>query len=198
MTRAPALMAFGLALALAGCGSTPPTRFYGLTPVTTSGGARTAGTLVLGIGPVELPKTLDRPQIVTRSGQNEFLLGELDQWAEPLADNITAVLSENLAVLVPARRVTTYPWDRSAEIDYQLTAKVLRFDRSVGGDAVLKLRWSLKSPTNENELLARETSYSKKPAGDDYKATVEAMNFLLGQFSRDAATAVRGLREGGM
>ena len=180
--RSPIVLCLALLL-LAGCGSTPPTKFYGLAPVSAPKAARNAaaeGQLVLGIGPVELPKTLDRPQIVTRRGQNEFYLAEFDHWAEPLEDNVPQVLSENLAVLVPAKRTVIYPWDRSAEVDYQVVVKVLRFDRSQGGDAVLKVRWGLKSPTNENELLARDTSYAKRPAGEDTKATVEAMNFVLG------------------
>jgi uncharacterized lipoprotein YmbA len=195
MKRCPALFAIAVLLLTAGCGSTP-TRFYTLTPVSAERPSHPAAghDLTLGVGPVELPKSLDRPQIVTRRGQNEFDLGEFDQWAEPLQENVTQVLAENLSVLVPAQRVAVYPWDRSKEIDYQVLVKVLRFDRSAGGDAVFKARWSLKSPTNENELLARETSYAKRPAGEDYKATVEAMNFVLGEFSRDVAAAVRGLR----
>jgi uncharacterized lipoprotein YmbA len=197
MKRIPVLCSITLLLLAAGCGSTP-TRFYTLSPLSDGGPARTApGTeLTLGLGPVELPKSLDRPQIVTRRGQNEFDLGEFDHWAEPLEDNVTAVLAENLAVLLPAQRVVVYPWDRSKDIDYQVVVKVLRFDRSIGGDAVLQVRWSLKSPTNENELLARETRYAKRPAGEDYQATVAAMNQVLNDFSRDVAAAVQGLRGG--
>lgn len=197
MKRRTALFSLALLLLAAGCGSTP-TRFYALSPLSDGGPARTApGTeLTLGLGPVEIPKSLDRPQIVTRRDQNEFDLGEFDHWAEPLEDNVTAVLAENLAVLLPAQRVVVYPWDRSKDIDYQVVVKVLRFDRSIGGDAVLQVRWSLKSPTNENELLARETRHAKRPAGEDYQATVAAMNQVLNDFSRDVAAAVRGLRGG--
>lgn len=197
MKRCPALFAIAVLLLAAGCGSTP-TRFYALTPLPAEGRSNpgTGQVLALGVGPVELPKSLDRPQIVTRRGQNEFDLGEFDQWAEPLQDNITEVLAENLAGLVPARPVAVYPWDKSKEIDYQVVVKVLRFDRSQGGDAVLKARWSIKSPTNEYELLTRETTYTKRPAGAEYTATVEAMNSVLGEFSRDIAAAVRKLRAG--
>lgn len=197
MKRIPALAFIALLVLAAGCGS-PPTKFYTLAPISGLPKASTAvgEDLTLGVGPVELPKSLDRPQIVTRRGQNEFDLGEFDQWAEPLHENVTQVLAENLAVLLPAKRVAVYPWDRAVEIDYQVVVKMLRFDRSQGGDAVLKARWSLKSPTNENELLAKETSYAKRPAGDDYKSTVEAMNAVLAEFSRDVANAVKGLGNG--
>jgi len=79
-----------------------------------------------------------------------------------------------------------------------VVVKVLRFDRSQGGDAVLKARWTLKSPTNDKELLARETRYTRRPAGEDYQATVESMNLLLADFSRDVAAALRGIKGGGL
>ena len=195
MKRCLALLLTLSLLLAAGCGSTP-TRFYALTPLSASGPSTPAsGTDVsLGVGPVEIPKALDRPQIVTRRGRNEFHLAEFDQWAEPLEDNVTQVLAENLSVLLPASRVTVYPWDRSTDIDYQVVVKVLRFDRSAGGDAVLKARWSITGPTPENARLTGEFSHNKRPAGDEYRATVEAMNQLLGEFSREVAAAIRGLR----
>ncbi len=181
-------------LSIAGCSSSPPTRFYTLTPLSTSKGTATGTGLAMGLGPVDLPKSMDRPQIVTRTGENELKLGDFDRWAEPIQDNFTQVLAENLSILPPSPKVLLYPWSRSAEIDYQVSVRVIRFDRAQGGDAVLKVRWSILSPTNENELLARESSYAKHPAGEDYKATVEAMNQALNDFSRDVSAAVAGLR----
>ena len=184
-------------LSLAGCGS-EPTRFYSLAPMSApaSKGSAAGTGLVIGLGPVELPKSMDRPQIVTRSSENELKLGEFDRWAEPIEDNVTQVLAENLAILPPGPKVRVYPWSRSTEIDYQVVVKVTRFDRWAGGDAVLKARWSVLSPANENELISRESSYARHPAGPDYKATVEAMNQALNDLSRDVAAALQGLRGG--
>ena len=75
---------------------------------------------------------------------------------------------------------------------------MLRFDRNKGGDAVLKARWALKSPSNDHELLARETRYTRRPAGEDYKATAESMSRLLADFSRDVAAALRGIKSCGL
>jgi uncharacterized lipoprotein YmbA len=196
----PSLFALVLAalLSMAGCGS-QPTRFYTLAPLSASAANSAAsGTgLAVGLGPVDLPKSMDRPQIVTRSGANELVLGEFDRWAEPIQDNVIQVLAENLALLLPTQKVLLYPWSRSTELDYQVVARVVRFDRAAGGDAALKVRWSVLSPASGgNELLARESNYAQRPAGPDYKATVEAMNQALNDFSRDVAAAVAGLRGG--
>lgn len=199
MKRRSTLLPIAVLLLATACGSAP-TQFYTLTPLAGSAAASASAAPgpSVGVGPVELPKALNRPQIMTRKGQNEFDLGELDQWAEPLDENVTQVLAENIATLLPTQRMTVYPWDRSKAIDYQVVVKVLRFDRNQGGDAVLKARWALKSPSNDKELLARETRYTRRPAGEDYQATVESMNRLLADFSRDVAAALRGIKGRGL
>lgn len=179
-----------LALLAAGC-SSPPTRFYVLSPLAESGRSVNAHEIAIGVGPVELPDYLDRPQIVTRSGQNRLELAEFDNWAEPLQDNVSQVLAENLAALLPSKRVALYPWKRATLVDYQLAAKIIRFDRSEGGEAVLHVRWSILAGDG-SLLFDRESRYREQPAGSGIEATVAAMNKILGQFSRDAAEAVAG------
>ena len=89
----------------AGCSRTAPARFYMLSDLR---GASEAGApmatqspcLTLGIGPIEMPDYLDRPQIVTQLGPNELHLGDFDQWAEPLGKTFMRTLSDNLASLL--------------------------------------------------------------------------------------------------
>ena len=70
------LMAVMLAI-MAGCATTPPSRFYILEPVKTDAAAQPSEpATAVGVGPVELPKYLDRPQIVVRSGANELFYDE--------------------------------------------------------------------------------------------------------------------------
>ncbi|AAU90523.1 putative lipoprotein [Methylococcus capsulatus str. Bath] len=182
------------ALLLTGCGTSPDTRFYVLSAVQEPARALAGQEreIALGVGPVELPEYLDRPQIVTRRDPNELQLAEFDKWAESLKDGVTQVLAENLATRLPSRKVVTYPWKRSAQVDYQLVVKVTRFEGS-GGEAVLSVRWSVSSGDGKTELLVRESRYAEPAAGTDYRATVAAMNRALARFSRDVAEAVRSL-----
>ena len=54
--------------ALAGCATTPPSRFYILSPVTADAATQPAGpATAIGVGPVDLPKYLNRPQIAMPS-----------------------------------------------------------------------------------------------------------------------------------
>src|SRR6266540_6222252 len=94
-------------IGLGACASTP-SRFYILNtlPVSemTPATAAERGP-VIGVGPITLPKYLDRPQIVTRASRNQLTLGEFDRWAESLQENFSSVLVENLALLIPTDHI---------------------------------------------------------------------------------------------
>jgi uncharacterized protein len=94
-------------LGLGACASTP-SRFYVLNTLpaseTVPATAAERGP-VIGVGPITLPKYLDRPQIVTRASRNQLALGEFDRWAEPLQDNVLRVLAQNLMLLIPTDHI---------------------------------------------------------------------------------------------
>jgi len=185
----------GACLALLGGCSSPATRFYVLSALPAPTAANAGMEVALGLGPVELPDYLDRPQIVTRTGQNELSLAEFDRWGESLKDNATEVLAENLAVLLPSKKISVYPWKRSVSVNYQVVVKIIRFDRGEGGETVLRTRWRILNGEGE-ELLSRESRYAETVSGEGYAATVAAMNRTLAQFSREVALAIGGLKGG--
>lgn len=183
---------FAAVLMLIGCTSPEP-RFYVLSPLAPTNAAATS-EIAVGVGPVQFPDYLDRPQIVTRRDRNELEISDFERWAEPLQRNSTQVVAENLSSLLPSKRIIVYPWKRSAGIDYQVTIGVTRFDRRVDGESVLEARWAILDGEGRNELLTRRQRYSEMPTGRDYPATVAAMERTLLRLTRDIADALRSLR----
>jgi uncharacterized protein len=181
-------------LGLGACASTP-SHFYVLN--TLSASETVPATVaergpVIGVGPITLPKYLDRPQIVTRASRNQLALGEFDRWAEPLQDNISRVLAENLARLIPTDQVLLQAWPRSATLDYQVTVEVLQFDGWLGGESTLLARWSILDGA-EHELFNRMVHLHAPTGGRDYEAMVVVMNQMIETLSRDIATAIQRL-----
>ena len=181
-------------LGLGACASTP-SHFYVLNTLSASEtmpATAAAQSPVIGVGPITLPKYLDRPQIVTRVGRHQLALGEFDRWAEPLQDNVLRVLAENLALLIPTEQILLHPWPRSATLDYQVSTEVLHFDGWLGGESTLLARWSILDGA-ERELFTRLVDLHAPTGGQDYEAMVVAMNQLLEALSRDIATAIQRL-----
>lgn len=178
---------------------TAPSRFYLLRPLPTepsgSGTGEAAGVPALALGPVHIPAYLDRPQIVTRTPGSEVKLSEFERWAEPLEDNVTAVLADNLSRLVPTERVSVYPTQLSEERELRIAVEVLRFDGSLGGEVVLEARWRILGP--DDALLRTERSRLTQPvSGAEYEALADAMSRALGALSRELALAVQSAARG--
>ncbi|MCH8055072.1 MAG: membrane integrity-associated transporter subunit PqiC [Deltaproteobacteria bacterium] len=196
--RRLAVVTLGACLILVGgCASTQPTRFYVLTSLPDSVKEEEAGRakwgVAIGVGPVDLPRYLDRPQIVTRTSRNELDLAEFDQWAEPLKDNFSNVLAENLSILIPTDRIAVFPWNRSTPIDYRVAVEVTRFEAKTGGNALLVARWSILGKDGKKVLMTRKSSFSKPVKTRGYKTRVSAMNQALEALSREIAKAIKAI-----
>jgi uncharacterized protein len=192
--RLAVMTLIGSLLGLGACAGTP-SRFYLLTPLSpseTNPATPAAQGPVIGVGPVTLPKYLDRPQIVTRISRHQLALGEFDRWAEPLQDNVTRVLAENLARLVPTDHILLQTWPRPADLDYQVKVEVLDFDGGLGAESVLLALWSLLDGA-ERPLMTQRASLHTAVGGRDYEALVQAMNQMLDALSRDIAAAIQRL-----
>jgi uncharacterized lipoprotein YmbA len=181
-------------LGLGACASTP-SRFYLLNTLpaseTTPATAAERGP-VIGVGPVTLPKYLDRPQIVSRASRHQLSLSEFDRWAEPLQDNVSRVLAENLALLIPTDHLLLNPWPRATPVDYQVTVEVLQFEGWLEGESTLLARWSILD-RGERELVSQKVHLNVPTGGRDVEAQVTGMNQLLERLSRDIATAIQRL-----
>jgi len=184
-----------LLMHLAGCAGSAPSRFYVLSPLAGSKAESQAlkgeVCITIGIGPVELPAYLDRPQIVTRVSENELNLAEFDKWAEPLKDNFSRVLTENLSTLLCADAISIFPWKGPTPIDYQVEVTVIRMDGNVGGDASLVARWAIFRENDRKMLLTRQSSFSEPVSSQNYKALVSAQSRTIADLSREIAEAIK-------
>lgn len=190
----PILAALLLAgLGLAGCAQTQPTRFYtlsGLLQAPEQPARANPAELRIGVGPVNLPEYLNRPQLVTRDGRNRVLLADFDSWVEPLDSMFTRVLAENLSLLLGTDDVLILPQRRPFPFDFQVEVDVTRFDVDANGNAVLDARWWLFGPRGEDLLQSTRSTIVESAAGGDHAAGAAALSRALGVMSQEIARAI--------
>jgi uncharacterized protein len=187
-----------VAFALTGCSLLAPvpdqSRFFLLTPMAPGDASsqinqeNTRG-LVLGLGPIKLPDYLERGEIVTRVEPNRVQFSENDHWAEPLKNNFTRVLSQNLSTLLGTQQIISFPWYSSVRIDYQIAITVDRFECDAQGNGRLAARWSVNDP-HSGRILDRGESDLSAQCGGSVDQGVAGLSQALGGFSRQIATAV--------
>ena len=184
----------GAPLVLGGCAS-QPSRFYLLSAMpaseTASPGTPRQQGPTIGVGPVTLPRYVDRPQIVTRTGPYELKVAEFDRWAEALDTNFSRALADNLSTLLPTAHVVMSPWPRATPVDYQVTVDVTHFLSQVGGDSLLIADWTLFKGEGQEVLSSGTSRFSASPSGQDYAAIVAAMSQTVASLSREIATTIQ-------
>jgi hypothetical protein len=157
----------------------------------------TAQNIAIGIGPVVIPKILDRPQIVTRTGPNTLKVDEFHRWAGPLQAEFAKVLAENISLLLGTDQVAVYPWEAGFKPNYRIALDIRYFEGQFGGNAFLDTVWRVSSPKNQ-QTQAVKTSVIEEPLpAADYKALVAAQSQAIAQLSREIAQEIRRLQAGG-
>jgi len=162
-------------------------RFFVLAPEPAAAPAVADGP-VIGVGPVTLPEYLDRNVLVTRVGPNEVDPAESYWWAEPLEDQVPAVLAQNLAGRLGASRAVTYPWARTLEPDITVRAVFTRFEADTDGTAHLEAQWWITAAGSER---AGSSALSEPASAAVPDAEVAALSRLLGRLSDEIAAAAR-------
>jgi uncharacterized lipoprotein YmbA len=197
-SRPFAACALGLfVVILSSCATSPSSKFYHFSAVNGQavepGNTTHQGSEVVAVGPVRIPDYLDRPQIVTRSGQNEFRLAEFDRWAGSIENDIVRVLTEDISAQLPEGRFFVISWtpllQSQLASSYRVEMIVSRFDGPLDDAVTLKAQWGLFGKDN-NVLVRKESVIVEKINGGGYDAYVDAMSRAIGRLSKEIADGI--------
>jgi uncharacterized protein len=172
-----------------------PSRFFVLIPIPDEPSPTTGQHMgSLGVGPIALPRYLDRPEIVTRVAPSEVKPAVFDYWAGSLSHQFQTVLAENLQALVHPDRIQVYPWYAGAAPDLVVEAEVQRFEPSTDGRAELVARWRIRKGSALTTLRSGESHLSRPLSSTDAEVVAAALSGLLDDFSRELADAILAAR----
>jgi len=187
-----------LSLVLAGClgGRSAPTSFYMLSPFSPSQAVTSAATaearIRIGLETVVVAEYLNRNEIVVNLDNTVYRLAEFNQWAEPLSNNLTRVLEENLTNLLRGDSIDVFLASQSSiPFDYRLEIDVIRLDGNLADQATLVALWALLEGEEDDLKLMRRSQYQEPAADNTYKALVLAKSRAIEKLSRDMAAAIK-------
>jgi uncharacterized protein len=182
----PKFFLAAIIIAVTACTSAPPTTFYVLESQISAPApiADLAKKTVIGVGPVTIPALLERKQIITRSDLNTVNIAEFHQWAAPLRDNITQVLTQNLAGLQSHHVIRAYPWSAYGPVNYRVNIDIDRFDTQPGQSVHLDARWAIMDEKTHSIVTNQQTHIKKPLADSSYPTAVKALSGALNEFSQ--------------
>src|SRR5262245_2852806 len=181
-------------LALAGCSlgkASPPVHYFALTALAETASGQPAADANVGVGPVFVPRYLDRSGIVTREGNAELRVDALNRWGEPLDDMLASTIAENLVRILRSDGIVAYPWPPESQIDQRVYVRIVRFEISNDGQAHLVCQWHVSRGDNDTPLV--RTELVSKPTGSGIDRQVMALSDTVAQLSGEiAAVLARG------
>ena len=178
-------------LVMAACINTPLPDYYVLTSERgTLDGLPQLADLAVGVGPITIPETVNRQNIVTPKNNNQLEVAEFHRWSEPLRENISRVMITNLAQRLGVSKLYAFPWLRT-QIDHMVRLDVLQMTGSVGESVYLQVRWQILTGTKPFELLeTRITEYRHPVSGGGYSSLVAAYSSAYAALTDDIASAL--------
>ncbi len=174
-----------------GCSRSPRVTFYTLSAAATPDTASPAAVSVV-VGPVTIPSLVDQPQLVVRTSPNQVDILEIHRWAEPLKSGITRIIAEDLAVLLPQARISSYPQNAGLDADYRVQVDIQRLEMTAGKGVNLDSLWSVRRSGENGRKIGRSVISEPVSAGG-YDALVAAQSRALAALSRDLAQALRAV-----
>jgi uncharacterized protein len=180
----------GVGLLAAGCGSSPPSKFYVLTADPVPQRAWAGAPKTVALGRVSLPGALDRPQIARRKGGNEIVFSDEERWAGPLDDMVRRVLADDLAARLPAG-VSLIESSAKPPPGVTIAVEVSRFDADEAGNVTLTARWEALGPTGAPLRPPSESTITEPGSGTDAPAVATTMSRAVAALSARIAAGLR-------
>ena len=185
-----ALLCFCVAVA-AGCGTSPPARFYTLS--STAAPPAATSNLFVAVGPVTIPAVVDRPEFVVSIGQNELRVDEFNRWASPLQDGIARTIAENLVAMLGTSRVILFPQQLATDPELRVAVEIRNFESLPGTAIRLDAVWTLRR-TKDGKTETGRTSVRETVPDGSYDALAAAHSRAVVRLSQDIADALLALQ----
>ena len=184
------------AVLASGCfGAAKPVEFYTLRPVASVGSPAPASSAGLGIavGPIQLPKYLDRPELVLRDGEHRLTLDEWHRWGGSLRTDILRVVADDLGTLLDTSRIAVYPAEPRFPLDYRILIDVHEFEGTFGKSVRLRVYWSVLAGDVMKAVDVEASVVEQPVASESWADFVAAYSAALGTVTQEIAARLRTL-----
>ena len=180
---------------LSGCFGSSDPAFYTLSAAAPSAGEAIASRPELGVvvGPIEIPRYLDRPELVMRDGSHRLVVADDHRWGGSLRTDVTRVVADDLGQLFGTARVAMYPNEPRFPASYRVLLDVREFEGEPGAKVSLRARWTITSYADGRALAVEESEIEQPVASARAEDVVAAQSSALGELARRIATRIASL-----
>lgn len=188
------------AVLLGGCLGGPRPQFFALSAASGPAGEPPVASLPalgLAVGPLEIPRYLDRPEIVTRDAGSptELLVANAHRWGGSLDTDVLRVVGDDLGRLLGTDRVAVYPTQPRFPADYRVVLDLRELGGVLGQAVTLRMRWTILAAPDARTVAVEESRVEQATASASYEDLVAAESVALGTVTRRIAERIASLAD---
>ena len=148
--------------------------------------------LGLVLGQVELPRYLDRAELVTRSGAHGLRVWNSVRWGGSLKTDVQRVVADDLSRLLGTSRIAVYPSEARFPVSYRILLELLELGSAPGHPVVLRARWTIAG-ADGRALAVGATGLEQVPASASWEDYVAAHGVALSALTAEIAARIAEL-----
>ncbi|WP_428048873.1 PqiC family protein [Candidatus Avelusimicrobium caledoniensis] len=176
-------------LLLGGCifGTSQSSKFY-TQSAASAGVVSSSYTAFVGVNRVQLPKYMDRPQMVTqRKNSAQINVSEYNRWVEQPSVLATRVIAENLSVHLPSAQVKMNQL-KGERFDRTVSVEIVKLNAVLGDKAELVAWYTVKD--NTGKVVTHQKFTGIVLIEKTYDDLAKGYGELLANLSRDIAAVL--------
>jgi len=173
---------------LMACQQSPRKNYYLLSGPSHSTETSREITQAIGIGPIQLPEYLQRPQMVLHNDENQLTMADNHYWAESLDKGITRVLALHLTAWDSSRVLLPFPWRSDSKPKLSLRLHIYEL-KLINGLASINVTWELFDNT-QKKLLQQQHFIRSLNSKDSAIGMANAYSELLEQLAGEMNKAL--------
>lgn len=172
-------------MALVSCGRSPQTHYYTLAAA--AGGARTYGGPPVRLESVQVPPSLDSPQMVRRSSPYTLDIAGHERWSDDLGYLMRQAVAQDLATRLPDGALI-YPDAPKPAGSFGWVVDVLSLVE-IDGALTLDASWTLLA-SNPPGVVGRHQKTWKESVNGTAESTSEGLSRILARLADDMADSL--------
>lgn len=172
-------------LLLGAClGTSQQSKFYTQT-VASTGAVSADFASFVGVNRIQLPKYIDRPQMVTQQADSaQVTISEYNRWVEFPSVLATRAVTENLGFLLPASQIKVNQL-RGEKYDWTVSVEIVKMNAILGDKAEIEAWFTIKNRSGQQVVHQKVTKTAL--IGKSYDDMAKGYSQLLAAISRDIA-----------
>ncbi len=168
-------------------GTSQISKFYTLTSESSPSISNSYKSFV-GVMRVQLPKYIDRPQIVTQNKNSpEIVISEYNRWIENPSVLTTRVLVENLSTLLPSAQIKINQYGLE-QFDRIISVEVIKMNAVLGEKITLEAWYTIKNKAGH--LLTRQKFDDSVQIGKSYDDMASGYSQLWKKLSQQISNSM--------